>query len=69
MSDKENPKDWASHLSNESTLDKTGFIVVDYSRKNLSDSVGYDLKSKLGSILVSGQLPTYPSPNSTTVNW
>ena len=23
----------------------------------------------LGSILVSGQLPTYPSPNSTTVNW
>ena len=23
----------------------------------------------LGSISVSGQLPTYPSPNSTTVNW
>ena len=23
----------------------------------------------LGSISVSGQLPTYPSPNPTTVNW
>ena len=23
----------------------------------------------LGSISVYGQLPTYPSPNSTTVNW
>ena len=38
----------ASHLSNEYTLEKTGLIVMDYSRKNLFDSIRYDLRSKLG---------------------
>ena len=44
------------------------WIVNNYNHFFLSIMCQWDVRD-VGSISVSGQLPTYPSPNSTTVNW
>lgn len=44
----DNTENLASQLTNESALDETGLMVMDYSRMNLFDSVRCDLRRKLG---------------------
>ena len=47
----DNVENWASHLSNKSTLDKTGLIMVDYSRKTFLILLAMTLEASLESAL------------------